>query len=118
MNFLIKIIISTLSVLVASYILKGVQVDSFTTALIVAMVLGLLNVVLKPILFLLSLPAILFSFGLFLIVINVAIILIADRLIEGFHVNGFWWALLFSVVMWIVSSILNMIKQQDEQTEK
>ena len=118
MNLLIRLIISTLSILVASYVLPGVYVDSFVTAMIVAIVLGCLNIFIKPFLILFSLPAVIFTLGLFLIVINTFIILITDSLIDGFHVNSFWWALLFSLVMWIVSSALNMIKQEDEKTQE
>jgi putative membrane protein len=114
MNYLIKIIIATLSVLISSYLLPGVHVDSFLAAMMVALVLGVLNVILKPILILLSLPAVIFSFGLFLIVINILIILSADYLIAGFKVDGFWWALLFSIVMWLVGSLLNTIKPKGE----
>lgn len=115
MNFLIRLIISTLAVLVTAYLLPGVYVDSFMTAVIVAIVLGCLNVLVKPLLILFALPVVLFTFGLFLIVINTLIILLADKLIDGFKVNGFWWALLFSVLMSIVTSILNAIKKRDER---
>lgn len=115
MNFIIRLIISTLAVLVTAYILPGVHLDSFTTAIILAIVLGCLNVIVKPILILFTLPVVLFTFGLFLIVINTLIILFADHLISGFSVDGFWTALFFSIVLWIVTSILNSIKQKDEE---
>lgn len=115
MNFFIRLFISTLAVLITSYLVPGVKVDSFVSALIVAAVLGILNVAVKPLLILFSLPAIIFSFGLFLIVINVLIILLTDKLVDGFEVHGFWWALLFSIVMWMVNGILNSIRQKDEQ---
>lgn len=117
MNFLIRLIISTLAVLVTAYLLPGIYVESFLTAVIVALVLGFLNSIVKPLLVLFSLPAIIFSFGLFLIVINTLIIILADKLIDGFKVNGFGWALLFSIVLWIVTSILNAIKKRDEQRQ-
>ena len=89
MNFIVRLIISTLAVLITSYILPGVYLDSFLTAVILAVVLGCLNVVVKPLLILFSLPMVLFTFGLFLIVINTFIILLADNLIDGFKVDGF-----------------------------
>lgn len=116
MNFLIRLIISTLAVLVTAYLLPGVYVENFMTAVIVAIVLGLLNVLVKPLLILFSLPVVLFTLGLFLIVINTLIILLADKFIDGFKVNGFWWALLFSVLLSIVTSIFNAIQKSDEQT--
>lgn len=116
MNLIIRLIISTLAVLITAYLLPGVYVDSFSTAFIVAIVLGCLNVFVKPLLILFALPAVIFTFGLFLIVINTLIILLADALIDGFRVNGFGWALLFSIVLSIVTSILNAIKKRDEES--
>ena len=115
MNFIIRLIISTLSVLVTAYLLPGVDVDNFLTSVIVAVVLGCLNVLIKPLLILFSLPVVLFTFGLFLIVINTLIILLTDKLVDGFSVSGFWWALLFSIVMSLVTGILNAIQKRDEQ---
>ncbi|MBI4945547.1 MAG: phage holin family protein [Bacteroidetes bacterium] len=114
MNFIIRLIISTLAVLVTAYLLR-VQVDSFMTAVLVAIVLGGLNVLVKPLLILFSLPLVIFSFGLFLLVINTLMILLTDKFVDGFSVGGFWPALLFSIVMSIVTSILNAIKKRDEQ---
>lgn len=117
MNLLVQLIITTLAVLVTSYLLPGVQVEDPYTAVVVALVLSLLNVFLKPLLILLALPAVVFSFGLFLIVINTFIILLADHLINGFEVQSFGWAFLFSVVMWLVTSIFNSVKERDEQAK-
>ena len=116
MNFLVRLIISTLAVLVTSYILPGVFIDNFFTGIIVAVVLGCLNTLIKPLLILFSLPLVVFSLGLFLIVINTLIILLTDKLVDGFSVGGFWHALLFSIILSLVTSILNAIKKRDEQT--
>ena len=115
MNFLIRLIISTLAVLITSYLLPGVHVENFMTAVIVAVVLGFLNTLIKPLLILLSLPAVVFTFGLFLIVINTLIIMLADKLVDGFSIGGFRRALLFGIVIWVVTSVLNAIKKKDEQ---
>ena len=119
MKFILQLIISTLAVLIASYILPHVSIEnnSFLTALVVAAVLSFLNSVVKPIMILLTIPVTIFSFGLFLLVINAAIILLASHLVEGFHVDGFWWALLFSFILSIVTSILEGIKKKDEHQE-
>ena len=114
MNFIIKLIISTLAVLSASYVLPGVYIENFLTAVIVAVVLGCLNVLVKPLLILLSLPAVILTFGLFLVVINTFMIMLTDKLVDGFIVDGFWHALLFGFVMAIITSILNAIKKRDE----
>ena len=115
MKLIIRILISTLAVLITSYFLPGVHLNNVISAIIVAVVLGCLNAVLKPILILFSLPAVIFTLGLFLVVINTVLILLTDKLIDGFHVDGFWWALLFSVLLSIVTSILNNIQKRDGQ---
>lgn len=116
MNFIVRILISTLAVLATSYLLpeRMVHVDGFTTAIIVAIVLAFLNSVVKPIFILLTIPVTLVSLGLFLLVINAVIILLADYFIDGFQVHGFWAALIFSIVLTIINSIFNAIKKRDE----
>lgn len=109
MNLLIKLLISTVLVFVLAHFLPGIAVHNFTTALIVAVVLALLNTFLKPILIFLTIPVTLITLGLFLLVINAVIILIGDKLIDGFAVSGFWYALLFSLLLSIGQSILNNI---------
>lgn len=106
MKFLIQIIISALSVFVTSYILPGIKIDGFSTALVVAIVLAFLNVFLKPLLILFSIPVTIFTLGLFLLVINAFLILIASKLVSGFQVNGFWSALVFSMVLSVINAIL------------
>ena len=90
-----------------AYILPGVSVEGFLTAVIVAMVLGLLNYVVKPLLVLLTLPITIFSLGLFLLVINAVIILLAGKIVPGFYVDGFWAAVLFSLILSIANSWIN-----------
>lgn len=115
MNFIIRLIISTLAVLISAYILPGVDVDHPFTGIIVAVVLGALNMFIKPLLIFFSLPAVILTFGVFLIVINTVIILFTAKLIPGFYVQGFWYAVLFSIVLSLVTSVLNMIKERDEK---
>lgn len=109
MNFIIKLLISTIIVFALAHFLPGVDVDNITSALLVAIVLGLLNTFLKPILVFLTIPVTLITLGLFLLVINAAIILICDYFIVEFHVKGFFTALIFSVLLSISQSILNKI---------
>jgi len=106
MNFLIKLLLTSLAVVVASYLLPGVEVNSFFTAVIIGVVLALLNVTIKPLLIIFTIPATIFTLGLFLLVINAIIILIADWLVSGFYVDGFWWALAFSLILWLVNTVL------------
>ena len=109
MNFIIKLLISTIIVFVLAYFLPGVYVDNLSSALIVALVIGLLNTFLKPILVFLTIPVTIITLGLFLLVINAIIILICDYFIAEFHVNGFLTALIFSISLSISQSILNKI---------
>ncbi|MDU1904166.1 MAG: phage holin family protein [Dysgonomonas sp.] len=106
MSLILEIIISSIAVYFTAWLLPGISVKSFGTAIIVAIVLGILNAVLKPILEILSFPITVITLGLFLLVINTVIILLASALVGSFHVENFWWALLFSIIMSIVVSVL------------
>lgn len=103
---LVNLLINTISIFAVSYILTGIQIDSFMTALIVAVVMAVLNVTLKPLLILITIPLTIITFGLFLLVVNVLVLYAADALIGGFHIAGFWWALAFSILVSLVNSIL------------
>jgi putative membrane protein len=117
MSFIVKIMISTLAVLITAWLLPGVEIDnnSFLTALIVAVVLSFLNTVVKPILIFLTIPITILTLGLFLIVINACLILFASRLVDGFHVRGFFWAFMFSLIVSLITSIFEAIKKSDER---
>lgn len=104
MNFIIRLLITAATAYVLSMILSGVHIDSYVTALLFAFVLALLNTFLKPLLILLTLPITIVTIGLFLFVINALIIIIADKFIDGIRVDGFFWALLFSLILSIFSS--------------
>ena len=104
MNFIIRLLITAAVAYGLTQILSGVQIDNFTSAIIFALVLGLLNMLLKPFLVVITIPITVFTLGLFLFVINAVIMLVADKFLDGFSVDGFWWALLFSVLLSIVSS--------------
>jgi len=106
MNFILKILLSAVAVIIIGYFLPGVTVDNYVTAIWVAVLLGILFTILKPILVILTLPVTILTLGLFLLVINAGIILLADNLIDGFNVNGFLTALIFSVLLSITQSIL------------
>lgn len=118
MKFIIQLIISTLAVLISSFLLPGVHIrdNSIFIAIIVAAVLAFLNGVVKPLMIILTIPVTLFTFGLFLLVINALMIILTDKLVDGFNVDGFWWALLFSFILSITTSILENIKKKDENS--
>lgn len=109
MRFLINILVVGLVVLLLSYFLPGVHVTSFLTALLVAAVLALLNALLKPILVILTIPITILTLGLFLLVINALIILLVNELVPGFTVDGFFWALMFSILLSLITWLLNRL---------
>ncbi len=115
MKFILKLIISTLAVIVTAWLLPGVTItgkedtDRFLTALMVAIVLAFLNGVLKPVLAFLTIPITVLTLGLFYLVLNAVIIILADKLVSDFHVNGFFTAILFSIILSLVTGFLEMI---------
>lgn len=115
MRLLIRILITAFIVVALSNFLPGTQIRDYTTGIWVAVVLGLMNVFVKPILIVLTLPVTVFTFGLFLLVINAFIILLSSSLIGGFIVDGFWWALLFSLLLSFCQSILFSAFRQEPQ---
>lgn len=117
MRTLINIFFTTLFVVLLAHIMPGVHVDSFFTALIVALVLGLLNIFIKPLLVLFTLPATIFTLGLFLLVINAIIIMLCDELVDGFEIVGFWRALLFSLVLSFCQSLVSSGMSEKRQRE-
>lgn len=114
MNLIVKVLISALAVMVTQYILPGVSVDSFFTGIMVALMLGLFNATLKPVLVILTLPITVLTLGFFLLVINVFIIELAAGFLDGFSVDGFWWAVIFSLVLSFVTSVFNGLDNSEE----
>jgi putative membrane protein len=116
MNWLTKLIVNALAVFAAAYLLPGVSLTGFVTAIIVAAVMSLLNLFLKPILILLTIPLTLVTFGLFLLVINAIIVLVCSSLVNGFRVDGVWTALLFSVVVSVISSMMDNLASDKKKS--
>ena len=115
MKLILKLLINAVAVFIIAHVLNGVSVDGYVTAIIVAVVLSILNVLVKPILVILTLPITIITLGLFLLVINAAIILLADKLIDGFAVNNIWTAIVFSILLMILQSILNSVLKEDKK---
>jgi putative membrane protein len=109
MHILIKLALNTLAVVAAAYLVPGVKVEGLMAAFIAALVLGILNTFLKPILILLTLPITLLTLGLFTLVINAALVLLATSLVPGFVVSGFVSAVLFAFVLSLVNSFLGKL---------
>ncbi|WP_084166160.1 phage holin family protein [Anditalea andensis] len=108
MGILLQLVVAALAVLITAFLLPGVAVDGYLTALVVAAMIALLNITVKPILIFLTIPITVITLGLFLLVINGLIILIAAEVIPGFAVSGFWWALLFSFILSLINSLLGV----------
>ncbi len=106
MSILLYILISSVAVYFTAWLLPGISVNGYGTAIMVAIVLGLLNAFVKPFLQIVSFPITVMTLGLFLLVINTVIILLAGWLVNGFHVDSFWWALLFSIIVSLVTGVL------------
>lgn len=109
MNFLLQWLVSGLAVLITAYLLPGVRVTGFFAALVTALILGLINAFIRPLLILLTLPLNILTLGLFILVINALLIMLAAAIVPGFSVQGFWWALLFGVVLAVIGTVLGAI---------
>lgn len=112
MNWIVRFLLNGLAVVLTAYLLPGVDVTDYWTSLIVAMVLIIANVVVKPVLIVLTIPITIVTMGLFLLVINAFVILLADYLVDGFSVDGFWWALLFSLILSLFNSLFDDLTKE------
>ena len=104
---ILKMILTTLAILLVTNVYSGIQVDSVTTAIIAAVVLALINTIVRPVIVLLTLPISMLTLGLFLLVINAAMLYLAAWLVNGFDVGGYWDALIASLIISIVVALLN-----------
>lgn len=107
MELLLVWILNAVALLIVAYVLPGITVASFGSALVAALVLGLLNTLVKPVLILLTLPITIVTLGLFLLVLNALVFWFVGSVLKGFQVNGFWWALLGAFVYSVVSGLLS-----------
>lgn len=105
MNLILRILLTALAVMLLANILPGIHVENYISAIFVAIVLGLLRITVKPLLIILTLPVTILTLGLFLLVINALIIMLAGYFVTGFGVVGFWWALLFSLLLSFLQSV-------------
>jgi putative membrane protein len=115
MKLFLKILLTALAVIILANILPGITINSYTTAVIVAITISLLNMFVRPLLVFFTLPATIVTLGLFLFVINAVIILLAGNLVAGFVVNGFFTAFLFSVLLSIFRSFLFSLLKEDKK---
>lgn len=108
-----KWIVLTASILIVSYLLDGIKVENFLTALLAAAVLGILNAILRPLLIILTLPINILTFGIFTFIINAGLLMLVSEIITGFHVSGFWTAILGSILISITSGLLNFLFREN-----
>jgi putative membrane protein len=109
MTFLIHWLVRAAAIAITAYLLPGVRLSGFFAAMVTALVLGLVNTFIKPLLLLLTLPLNILTLGLLTFVINALLILLTSAIVPGFAVSSFWWALLFSLVLAIINYALGMI---------
>jgi putative membrane protein len=117
MSIIISWIVFAVAIGISAYVLPGVHVDSVTAALLAALVLGLINAFIRPIAILLTLPVNILTLGLFTLVINAVLILLASHLVSGFRVDSFTWALGFSLVLAVVSAILTTVMPGNKEQQ-
>lgn len=115
MRFLIRIIVIAAVSFALARVLRGINIDTFWTAIVFALVLAILNIFVRPLLILFTLPVTILTLGLFLFVINAIVVLLASKFVEGITIANFWWGLLFSLILSVVSSILNRELERDKR---
>lgn len=112
MRLLLRLLINAAAIFITSYLLPGVQLDGVVPAVVAAVVMGVVNTFVKPVLVLLTFPITVLTLGLFMLVLNALLVLLVAYIVPGFDVDGFWWALLFSVVLSVVNAFLHQIESR------
>jgi putative membrane protein len=107
MRFLARILLNGIAILVAAYFLPGLTIDGPEAALLAGAILGIVNALVRPVLFVITLPFTLLTLGLFIFVVNAACLALTAWVVPGFHVDGFWWAVIGALLVSIVSWVLN-----------
>ncbi len=108
-----RLLVNGLAVYLVTLLLPGVQVGNMLNAIVVAAVLALLNYFIKPILIILTIPITVFTLGLFILVLNAFMVIVASKIVPGFEVRSFWWALLFSIILSIVNSFFETSRRNN-----
>jgi len=108
-EFIIRLILSAVAVFISAKLLSGIKLESFGQAIMVAIILGIVNAVVKPILVFLTIPITIITLGLFLLVINALMIMLVDKILKGFVVKSFWWAFFFSIILSVLNAVLQSL---------
>jgi putative membrane protein len=111
MKTLIHFLVSTVAILITAYVLPGVHVSGLVAAFVLAVVLGAINLILRPILIMLTLPITILTLGLFVLVINALLVMLASYIVPGFAVDSFWAAFLFGIVLAIINWVLQILEE-------
>ena len=112
MNLVVRFLLSGVAVMLTAYLLPGVHVQDYWAALLVALLISVSNAVVRPVLVLFTIHITILTLGLFLLVINALIILMVDYFVQGFNVDGFWWALAFSLILSVFNSLFSDITRE------
>ena len=115
MNIILKLLITAAVAYGLTQLLSGVHITDFKAAIIFAVVLAVLNTIVRPLLIIFTIPITIVTLGLFLLVINALMILLADKLMDSITVKGFWWALIFSILLSVVSSAAESLFKKDKE---
>ncbi len=113
MNIIIRLLVTAVVAFLLTKILSGVHIDGFGSAIIFALVLGLLNLIVTPILKILGLPLTILTLGLFSLIINALVVLLAAKFVNGMVIDGFLWAFIFSIALSLITSLLNGVLSRD-----
>ena len=116
MNIIIRFLLSGVAVMLTAYLLPGAHVEDYWAALLVAVLISVSNVIVKPVLVIFTIPITILTLGLFLLVINAVIILMVDYFVDGFYVDGFWWALAFSLILSVFNSLFGDLTKEKDQS--
>lgn len=114
MNIIIRLLVTAIVAFLLTKILSGVHIDGFGSAVIFALILGVLNLIVTPVLKILGLPLTIITLGFFSLVINALVVLLAAKFVDGMVINGFWWAFIFSIALSLITSLLNGIISSDK----
>jgi len=118
MTLILRLLFNALGLILIAELVSGITVDGFYTAVIAALVLGILNLIIKPILLVLTLPITIVTLGLFSFVINAGLFWFAASFIDNFYVDGFWYAVLGSILMSVISTLGNRFVKQEDTKQK
>ncbi len=108
LHIILQLILGGIAVIITGYLLPGVIVEDFWTGIVIAALIALLNITIKPILVILTIPITIFTLGIFVLFINAILILIAAWIVPGFSVGGFWWAFFFGLILALINSLLGV----------